>query len=56
MGAVPMPFRVRVYHLDGRSLLFQSARRDEYEVEGSWVDADSVCDNLIGGCTVIVRS
>jgi hypothetical protein len=51
-----MPFRVRVYYLDRQSLLFQLARRDEYEVEGSWVDADCVCDDSIGGCTVIVRS
>jgi hypothetical protein len=54
-------FEVRQkYHtsvvLEDLSLLFRLAGRDEYEVEGSWVDADGVCDDSVGGCTVIMGS
>jgi len=35
--------------LEDLSLLFRLVRRDEYEAEGSWVDADGACDDVVGG-------
>jgi hypothetical protein len=54
-------FEVRQkYHtsvaLEGLFLLFRLAQRDEYEAEGSRVDAYRGCEDSIGGCTVIVGS
>jgi len=35
---------------------FRLVRRDEYEAAGSWVNANGVCDDPVGGCTTTVGS